>query len=195
MTFVRAKARKDAAVLGTQSARCRPAPPGVRPDERNLHVHCRRAHCLGHPRRHVQQKLIISFPGCSWCHRAGSHNEWRSRGHSRFSLTRRNSDGIDNPPRWTETGRGRILATRGLRPILKLPLQNQKDSDFAGATTEFLWIRNSSNVQRRPRALRSDDRISRRSRSRLVFVAVGPGSPILTDRLNSLRCKKILASR
>jgi len=68
----------------------------------------------------------------------------------------------------------RILATGGLRPILKLPLQNQKDSDFAGVISEFLCIRNSYSVR---------------------FVAVDPGFPILTDGLNSLRCNKILASR
>jgi len=54
------------------------------------------------------------------------------------------------------------------------PLQNQKDSDFAGVTPEFLWIWNSSIVR---------------------FVAVDPGFPILTDGLNSLRCREILASR
>jgi len=68
----------------------------------------------------------------------------------------------------------RILATGELRPILKLPLQNQKDSDFAGVTSESLWMRNSSSMR---------------------FVAVDPGFLILTDGLNSLRCREILASR
>ena len=41
------------------------------------------------------------------------------------------------PPRWIETGRGRVRAMGGLRPFLKLPRQNQNDSDFGGVTTEL----------------------------------------------------------
>jgi hypothetical protein len=59
-----------------------------------------------------------------------------------------------------KAGRDPILAPDGLHPILKLPLQNQKDSDFAGVTSESLWMRKSSG------ALWSPDPASRPSTSR-----------------------------
>jgi hypothetical protein len=76
-------------------------------------------------------------------------------------------------------GRGPILATGGLQPILKLPLQNQKNSDFAGVTSESLWMCNSSSMLIPTNVVLSDSLIRWRPNSRLAFVAVEPGSPYI----------------